>query len=129
MRRAIVRIFNPSVVKLSGDIIDIESLEIPKIEKELLQDFKTRILKYNYELCSEKKGITEYTSTKSKSWSLKVVVTENEISFTCPETKMFNSSLLFESFQTASELCDHDRLALLDCSRDKQWMNLAHLHR
>ena len=119
MRRSIVRIFNPSVGGLVGDIIDIEALEIPIFEQELLEQFKTRILGYEYELSSEKNGITEYKCTKSKSWSLKIVVTDNEISFTCPLTKMFNSSLLFESFQTVSELCDHDRLAILDCSRDK----------
>ncbi|OLQ83758.1 hypothetical protein BIT28_14110 [Photobacterium proteolyticum] len=129
MRRSIVRIFNPSVVDLAGDNIDIEILDIPGIEVELLEKFKARILKYEYELSSEKNGKTEYKCLKSKSWSLKVVVTDNEISFTCPGTKMYNSSLLFEAFQTSSELCDHDQLALLDCSRDKRWMNLENLQR
>ncbi|MDB3935702.1 hypothetical protein N9383_03155 [Granulosicoccus sp.] len=127
MRKVIVRIFNPSVVGLAGNLIDIENLDIPSIDRDLLEQFRTRILKYEYELSSDKNGTTEFKCTKSSSWSLKVAVTSSEISFTCPSTKQFNASLLSESFQTASELCDHDRLALLDCSREKKWMNLEHL--
>lgn len=120
MRSAIIRIFN-SDLKDNNDIENLDSDSLSEIPNEVLEEFKNRLAKYDYELTKEKDGAYEYHYTANKNWSLKVVLNNKEITFTAPSTKQFNSSLVFEATQTASELCDRGNLAAY-YPKDGEWI-------
>lgn len=120
-RFRIARIFDKTVKSDSSEIMDADSESLPIIGPELLKKFKSRLVLYGYEFVREKDGVEEFKYTKSKSWGLRVMVSAREISFVCPSTRSYNHSLLFEAYQTSSELCDHGELVPLDV-RNREWM-------
>lgn len=126
MRQAIVRIFNPSMVTTHTRGVSTDECNAPDITQDLIDNFKKRLTACNYEFNKDKDGVLEYTHTGTKSWSLHVLISKNEITFTCPTTKIFLSTLLFETLKTASRLCDHGKLAIY--YRDgRGWLNTEHL--
>lgn len=121
MRVSIVNIYDVSCSKAE---MNPSSESAPVIPADVLNAFEKRLLLYPYQL-SKGEGLPRvYECTKSKGWSLKVEVDTNEIRFTAPETKSYNSSLVFECLQTACELCDNGKLAAFHV-RDKQWIGIA----
>lgn len=126
MRQAIVRIFNPAMVTTHTRGVSVDERNAPDITQDLIDNFKNRLTGYEYELENDKDGVLEYSHTGTKSWSLQVVISKNEITFTCPSTKMFLATLILETLKTASQLCDHDKLAIY--YRDgRGWINNENL--
>lgn len=120
MRIAVVCIYDKSFA--NSTTAEPSKENAPEISMEILALFRKRLTSYDYELTKETNGHSEYSYTASKSWSLKVDVSPNEIAFTSPLTKSFNSSLVFECLQTASEICDQADLAVYH-SKEKAWVN------
>lgn len=126
MRQAIVRIFNPAMVTTHVRGVGADECDAPDITQELIDNFKTRLTGYDYEFEKDKDGVLEYSHTGTKSWSLQVHISKNEIAFTCPTTKVFLTNLILETLKTASQLCDHDKLAIY--YRDgRGWINTENL--
>jgi hypothetical protein len=120
MRVSIVKIYDASLLKKSRGAMP-SGEKAPAIPKKVLDAFEKRLQLYPYELSPGESPPRVYKYTKSKGWSLQVEVDANEIRFTAPETKSFNSSLIFECLQTASELCDSGKLAVFHV-RDEEWL-------
>lgn len=128
MRRAIVRIFNPSMATTHVKGVQADEHDAPEITQDLIDNFKSRLTGNDYEFVNKKDGVFEYRHTGTKKWSLGVLISKNEISFTCPPKEMFMFTLLYEALQTASQLCDHNKLAIYHCD-GRGWINtemLAH---
>lgn len=126
MSRAIVRIFDPTMVTSHEKGVSSDDIDAPEITRDLIENFKNRLPANDYEYVENKDGVDEYRHTGSSSWSLRVLISKNEISFTCPPAQMFITNLLYEALRTASELCDHDKLAIYHC-HGRGWINSEHL--
>jgi len=126
MRQAIVRIFNPVMASTHVKGVKTEERGAPDITQELIDNFRTRLMGDNYEFVNAEDGVLEYRHTETKKWSLQVLISKNEIAFTCPSKQMFISTLLYEALRTASQLCDHDKLAIYHCN-GRGWINAEHL--
>jgi len=126
MRRAIVRIFDPTMATSHEKGVKTEETGAPEITPELIDNFKNRLPENDYEYVNNKDGVLEYRHTGTNKWSLQVLISKNEIAFTCPPAQMFISTLLYEALRTASQLCDHDRLAIYHCD-GRGWINTEHL--
>ncbi|MGI0119622.1 hypothetical protein [Zooshikella sp. RANM57] len=121
MRVKIVRIYDKSYATVKAWAEPFKD-EAPAIPEAVLVKFIERLSMYKYELIKNNNSLCEYLYSNSKYWSLKVQISKNEIAFTAPRTKSFNSSLVFECLQTASELCDTHNLAIY-FSKDRDWIN------
>lgn len=126
MRRAIVRIFNPIMATTHLQGVKLDEHDAPDITQDLIENFKNRLTGSDYEFVDNKDGVLEYRHTGSSSWSLEVVISKNEIAFTCPPKEMYILTLLYEALNTASKLCDHDKLAIYHCD-GRGWINSEHL--
>ena len=126
MRQAIVRIFNPAMVTTHTRGVRADEQNAPDITQDLIDNFKTRLTGYEYELENDKDGVLEYSHTGTKSWSLQVLISKNEITFTCPTKKVFLTTLILETLKTASQLCDHDKLAIY-YGDGRGWINTENL--
>lgn len=126
MRRAIVRIFNPTMATSHVRGVKPDESGAPEIKQELIENFKSRLTGNEYEFVNNKDGVLEYRHTGTNKWSLAVQISKNEIAFTCPPKQMFITNLLYEALQTASQLCDHDELAIYHCD-GRGWINTERL--
>lgn len=122
MRRAIVRIFNASMATTHMSGVRADEHDAPEIRQYLIDNFKHRLTSNDYEFVKKKDGVLEYRHTGNRKWSLKVLISKNEIAFTCSPKDMFMFTLLYEALQTASQLCDHNKLAIYHCD-GRGWIN------
>ncbi len=126
MRSAIVRIFNPIVAMTHEKGVTLDEVDAPEITPELIDNFRNRLTGNDYEFVENKNGVLEYRHTGTTNWNLEVLISKNEIAFTCPPKQTFVLTLLYEALRTASELCDHDKLAIYHCN-GRGWINAEHL--
>ena len=97
--------------------------DAPIISSSTSSHFKSKLTGFKYSLKNETEEHVQFKYTGSKSWGLLVEIENNQISFTAPLTKSYNSNLEFECLQTASELCDCGKLAIYH-EKNKEWINL-----
>src|SRR5687767_50914 len=122
MRVSIVKIYDASISKLPG--VNPSRENAPEIPRDVMDDFEKILQKYHYELNQGGELPRVYKYTKTKGWSLNVEVEANEIRFTTPLTKSYNSSMIFECLQTASELCDSGKLSIFHV-KASEWIDCS----
>jgi hypothetical protein len=107
-----IYIYEKSVKNVNMEDENIDPGNFPKIPREHVEKFKSRLLKYDYQLAHEGDDSVEYEHKNSK-WGIQVSIFENEISFSVPYWDD-SENAIFEALMTASELCDHGELVAYD---------------
>lgn len=107
-----IHLFHPKVRDLAKQGHEIDEVEHPAIEPDVISDCLRRLVRYGYSPARDTPVGQEYTK-RVDNYLIEVLISPAEITFSVPY-RQNASEAIFSALQDASELTDTGKLALFD---------------
>ena len=119
--QVLVKLFAPAVKQTLDVSRPVDDKILPQISDEVKSRFKNRLLGYGYESRQKSAEKETFLCIREGSFGTSVVVMPTQIHFCIPVAQLNSVDAIFDTYQSASELCDGDDLAAW-FTRDKRWL-------